>query len=193
MSDNRQRFKCHSCRRWSLLGEPVIDPSGVGAILGGADLRETRLYKCLRCGTENEVTLLGSEWQLIDRRILAALEPASLQGRIRQNEGDQRTRLETDLATIRGWSLSVGAAALTLTGLSVVIGPHQSLSPVGVVIGAAVALISLLNSVPLRQSPHPPQKVAQLRRRLTWRHRLLILSALGFGAEIIVTLTVRLR
>ncbi|MFF7646543.1 hypothetical protein [Streptomyces canus] len=171
----------------------MVDPSGFGAVLGGAGSRETRLYKCLRCGTENEVALLASEWRLIDRRILAALDPASLRGRAREDDGDRRTRLESDLSTVRGWSLSICAAALTLTGLSLVIEPDRRTSPVGLVIGAAVALLSLANSLPLRQSPHPPQKVPQLHGRLTWRHRLLVLSALGFGAEIIATLVIRLR
>ncbi|UXY32063.1 hypothetical protein [Streptomyces sp. HUAS TT20] len=138
------------------------------------------------------MTLTASDWRLIDRRILADLDPSSLHGRAQVQQGAERTRLEADLTTIRTWSLSMGAAAITLGGLGVVVDPQTRFTATGLVIAGVVALIGLVNSIPLRQSPHPPQKVPQLRGRMTWRHRLLLLAAAGFAAEIVVTVVVRL-
>jgi len=42
-----------------------------------------------------------------------------------------------------------------------------------------VVIGALVGSVPLRQTPHPAEKITQLRRALTMRHRTLLWLTAG--------------
>jgi hypothetical protein len=170
----------------------VIDPGGLGSLFGSEDTQEARLYKCERCGAENEVTLRTSQWRLIEQGGVAQTDPSQAVGQPSTYSSEDRERLESDLSSIRAWSWATALVAIAIGGLGVAFDPKKQFATTGVVIASLVALVAVGNSVPLRQSPHPPQKNPQLQRRLAWRHRVLTGTAIGLVAAIVATVVSRL-
>lgn len=190
--DRLGNFRCRRCRRWSGFANLVIDHGGLGALVGDRDSAEARLYKCERCGTENEVALTASQWQIIEQGGVVQLPSSRASGKPSSHDSEERERLEADLASIRAWSWATALVAIAIGGLGVAFDPKKQLTTTGVVMATLVALVAVCNSVPLRQSPHPPQKNPQLHRRLAWRHKVLIGTSVGLIAAIVATVLPRI-
>jgi len=185
---NRQGgFLCRRCGRRSGFTLPLIDPSGLG-LKHRTPTGEPRIYKCEECGTENMITLPNDQWRLIDQGSLIDCPNSVVLASPPIDDMAERDRLEADLVTVRNWSLSAAATAVAVVGLGTAFDPHKRSSTISFALAAVVVVIAIFNSFPLRQSPHPPQKVPQLRWRLTWRHRLLFVIAIGLAATIIATI-----
>jgi hypothetical protein len=94
--------------------------------------------------------------------------------------------LEDNLKELRGLAQLAAGSALAGMGFIAFAAStgEPSKVPAGVaaataVVTAAVVIGALVGSVPLRQTPHPAEKITQLRRALTMRHRTLLLLTAG--------------
>lgn len=205
-------FECRNCRMISDFRWPVYDYTGFlyQGKRDGTDI-QTRTYQCQHCETEQDVERSASFWILLDKNMESVTEDGATSARegsssraptrpaIRWEK--EQARLEENLKELRG--LAQVAAASALAGMGFVAfagstGGNSSRVPTAVaittvIVTAIVVIGALAGSVPLRQTPHPSQKIPQLRRALTLRHRTFLVLVIGlaivFALDVITAIT----